>query len=82
MKRPNIIAKLLLLLKFHAVAFDDAIKFKIQKNFKIQISQKQKGLCCEIKTFFLVSKVLSTRLKNKNSKNMPYTTFNKFSKVL
>ena len=85
MNLPNFITRLCLLSKlfskmcfvFNAKAFDDVMTLKYLKNYLIisDYLKNEKSFRSEIKTFFLVSKVLSFRHTKQTSKNVADATF-------
>ena len=59
---------------FHAQAFDDIMTFEYLK-LKFDYVKNEKSFQSEIKTFFLVSQVLSFTHTKQTSKNVADTTF-------
>ena len=59
-------------LLFYAEAFDDVLKFDYLKFQNLIFSRTERALEVNKKTFFLVSQVLSSRLKKQTSKNDTY----------
>ena len=58
-----------------AEPFDDFMKFENLKFWNLIFSRTQRAFEVKWKTFFLVSQVLSFRLKKQTSKNVADTTF-------